>query len=377
MVDTQRTYAELITLLADNGNRNVSAQDIRDLLVSLVQPPSNNRLINGGFDFWQRSGGGSVNFADDAYCADRWIMLTQTAAVTAQRYQYGVYYKGYNVLLATQPQVTAQRYGLEQIIEGPTSYALRGENVRLDFRANVDVGTRTLHSAILEWTGTIDAITSDVVLDWTSGTFTAGNFFLASNLTVRAVGTHVLGTTPVRFSLNATVGASTNNIIVLVWFDAVVPQSSGFAIGDVFFGIDAGPDAGSSQIWSPRSPAEELVLCQRFYEKSYSIDQVVGAASITAGLVRHNAGFAAASGTFNIQNVFQVSKRVAPTLSYWDLGGNASKITELSASVTTDNITAAGAGAGPVAGTHGFYFNHDPAGNIDGFFLHYAADAEL
>jgi len=48
MADTQRTKATLLTLLADNVTGQISAQDVRDFLVTVMQ----NEFVNPG-DFWR------------------------------------------------------------------------------------------------------------------------------------------------------------------------------------------------------------------------------------------------------------------------------------------------------------------------------------
>lgn len=180
-----------------------------------------NVLINGEFVVNQRA---AASNADDTYCFDRWNVLTQTGTIAASaltNIEDGTPFG----MRVTQSQASAQRFGVEQIIEGVNCKHLRGQAVTLSARVRMSAST-TLRFAILEWTGTLDAVTSDVVNDWTSGTFTAGNFFLGSNLTVTATGSQALtANTLTNISLSGTCGSSLNNLIVLFWTDSTQAQN--------------------------------------------------------------------------------------------------------------------------------------------------------
>jgi hypothetical protein len=81
--------------------------------------------------------------------------------------------------------------------------------------------------AILGWTGTEDAVTSDVVNSWTNATFTAGNFFNSTTLSVLGVGavTPSAATWTSLTALTASLGSSFNNIIVMVWTETAQAQN--------------------------------------------------------------------------------------------------------------------------------------------------------
>jgi hypothetical protein len=70
-----------------------------------------------------------------------------------------------------------------------------------------------------------------------------------------------------------------------------------------------------------RSYGQELVLCQRYYCKSYNIDVVPGT-NTGAGLVTHH-GASDASNSVYTTIYFPVLMRAAPTMSYWSEGGNS------------------------------------------------------
>jgi len=241
-----------------------------------------NVIINGGFDFFQRNTNTAVTTftaADDIYCFDRWIALTQTNSLTALRWNATTATSALPGPFGgklTQPNITAQRIGLLQIVEGANSFPLRGQTITLQ-AAITNSNATNMRYAILEWTGVADTVTSDVVKDWTSTTYTPNNFFLASNLTVAAVGSVAAGTmSPI--ALEATITNSCANLIIFFWTESTLAQNESIIIYDVDCHI------GSSRIRNPRPIAQELLLCQRFYEKSYALDTKPGTSKSTDGL---------------------------------------------------------------------------------------------
>lgn len=298
-----------------------------------------NILLNGCMRLNQRA---PASNADDTYAHDRWNILTQTGTVAATT-QTLVENGTANMMRITQSQASAQRFGVEQIIEAANSYPLRGQAVTLSARVRMSAST-TLRYAVLEWTGTADTVTSDVVLSWTSGTFTAGNFFLASNLTVTATGSVALtANTLTSISLNATIGSSANNVIVLFWTDSTQAQNVTLDIGNVQ--LEVGRAATPFEL---RPIQTELFMCQRYYETGY----------YDHAYYWINTWGAVKSDRVN----FRVDKRIAPTLN--NTYGGAGWTGSWSAS----DIRA-----------DGFAFSNNSTANTGAFSssVTYRADAEL
>lgn len=222
--------------------------------VTLARLP--NVLHNGGGEVWQR--GASVSTADDAYGCDRWYSLTQTGAVT-QSQQTGTLGARYAIHL-NQDQASAQRMGIAQIVEASDAIPYRGRTVNFQFMVKAST-TTNIRFAILEWTGTADVVTSDVVNSWTNSTYTAGQFFLGSNLTVTAVSSSTSATTSfAQASVSGTVSASCNNLILFVWTEGTVAQTVALTVTEC-----AVVDGAAVAPWLPRSVAEELAICQRYF----------------------------------------------------------------------------------------------------------------
>jgi len=104
-----------------------------------------------------------------------------------------------------------------------------------------------------------------------------------------------------------------------------------------------------------RDYGRELVMCQRYCQKSYPTGTAPGTTSI--GGYAANGGLA--NGTFNCRSSirFAAEMRVAPTLSYWDYVGNASRASSWNTGNTrTDNVSSASFALTDI-GTSGFLFN--------------------
>lgn len=182
-----------------------------------------NLLINPHGQVNQR---GVASAADTAFAWDRWRVRTQTAAVgisTITDAEDG----SPSMMRLTQSQVAAQRMGIAQVIEGRNCKHLHGKAAVLSGRVRYS-NAAPIRYAILEHTGTEDAPPADVVNSWTNGTFTAGNFFIASNLTVRAVGTQTPAANTLTDipALSAILGSTFNNLIAFIWTEGTAAQTS-------------------------------------------------------------------------------------------------------------------------------------------------------
>jgi hypothetical protein len=295
-----RTIAQLITDLTSGG---------------LVDT---NLLLNGGFPFWQRAAPATPTaMTDDVYNApDRWYSLVQGAGATINR-NAGIGTSQYACKIIAGG--TTNRYGIAQIIEAENSIPLRGQTVIAQCRIkpvnNAGSGNRDYRIAILEWTGTADAVTSELVADWTSGTFTTAGFFAATSKTL--VATAVVSAahnTETLLSVSGAVSSSCNNLIVFVWAEDVPTHASDYVlIGEAGLYIGA-----ALQTWKPPNVTEELLDCQRYYCKSHAIEE---APADDVGTNRM-AGFAWQTTSIDVQDIpFPVRMRTTPTIAFYKPNG--------------------------------------------------------
>lgn len=265
-----------------------------------------NVLINGDGTFFQRQAPGTATArSDDTYAGDRFYVLTQTASINVER-SSDIFPNSPFAHKLTQNQASAQRMGYAQIVEHRWSKPLRGKAITFQGRMKCS-SSQAIRFAILEWTGTADSVTSDVVNSWTNSTYTAGQFFLGSNLTVAAVGSITpSAATDTAFSLSASVTTSCNNLIVLVWTEGTAAQNVTLELGEMDCHLGA-----IARQWSPRTLAEEEALCGWFYETNFPPDTAPANGTTTSSArfegIAYDATVCAALGSFKYK------KRVNPT----------------------------------------------------------------
>jgi hypothetical protein len=255
-----------------------------------------NRIINPSGMIAQA---GLASTADGAYTGfDQWLALTQSNPVTPSaltNVEDGTPY----MMRITQANASAQRFGLIQWIESANCIDLRGQSVFLTARVRMSAST-TLRVAVVEWGGVADTITKDVVNDWTSGTFTPGNFFKSTTTTIVATGSVALtANTLASIALSGTVSGSMNNLAVFFWTDSTQAQNVTLDVGKV----DLRRSLVSSA-FEARSYQEELALCMRYFQK---FGAFVGSSGWLAG-----SGYQQAGGGSFISYLFGVPMRVGP-----------------------------------------------------------------
>lgn len=277
--------------------RVLTAQD-QDGTISLgFQGMFKNRLINPDGAVYSRAVAAT---ADDTYFADNWYVLSQTGTVTPSVLTdpEDGFPKGIRI---TQSQAAAQRYGFAQIIEGRNCKDLRGRSGVLVPRVRFSTSA-ALRYAILGWTGTEDTVTSDVVNDWTSPTYTAGNFFLGASVSVIAVGsmTPSAATWTSLTALTAALGSTFNNIIVMVWTEATTAQNATLDFDYVQF-----ERGNTATDFERRANEQEIALCQRYLPSFFC------ATITTRGTMGNGHAVNGTTGTAYIP--FQTKARIAPT----------------------------------------------------------------
>lgn len=219
---------------------------------------SRNPVINGAFLVDQI---GLASVGDDQYAHDQWYALTQTGAIapsTLSNVEDGTP----RMARLTQSQASAQRFGYAQIIESVNCVHLRGQEVTLQFGRVRMSAAGNLRFAVLEWTGTADAVTSDVVADWASSSYSAGGFFLGSGLTVSGVAQQVLAANTLTDGVEVTVslGSAFNNLIVVVWTEGAQAQNVTLDLAKVQISV------GSRALPFRHQPLSEVEMaCFRYY----------------------------------------------------------------------------------------------------------------
>lgn len=316
-----------------------------------------NKIINGSGGVNQR---GLTSVADDTYFIDRFYALTESGNVTVAQVTDPESGASFGFRL-TQPDATAKRIGFATIIESKDirQYASQAMNFFCRVKLSASTGIRY---AIIEHTGTADVVTSDVVNNWASTTFTPSNFFTAG---INILKTGVV--TPGAATFGdiddwAVLGASVKNVILFVWSESTLAQNGTLEANRVQFepGVVATPFE-----WRHN----ELALCQRYFFKTF--DQAVAPAS-GAGLQGALFATHTAAGGFRVTLTFPVEMRVSPLLASYNPGaaGNAWR------SVITGTAFSASPSIG--AGTRQTDIGAaSSTAGVDIYAIHIAASAEL
>lgn len=355
---------------AATSETNAAASAAAAAASAAVAARFRNRCINPAFSINQRQ---VTTVTDDLYFIDRWYGLTQTASITA--FFDADPEDGYtDAIRLRQTQGTAQRMGVAQVIEGINVKDLRGDDAVLSPRVKVSTDL-DIRYAILEWTGTEDSVTTDVVNDWTSGTYTAGNFFLGSNLTVTAVGSENVtsaGGWTTLTELTGSVSSSMNNMIVFIWTEAAVPLNTELSVD--FVQLEAGDTATGPE---RRAVQDEYTLCRRYFWKTFPETTTPAQnAGVTGALhlyvPKQVSGVMGASATI----AFPIVMRAAPTLTYYNPSAS---------NALWRNLDAAGDHTAPVtlqAAPWGVMIAADGVTGfspteVDTMAVHFTAEAEL
>ena len=220
-----------------------------------------NRLINGDFQVAQR-GTSFVASAnnDNTYNLDRWYLLSDgndivdvTQSSTAPTNQL--------TSIGLDVETANKKFGIAQIIESNNCVGLIGNNVTFSFKAKVSDTSKldNVKAAIISWSSTADAVTSDLVSAWAvEGT----NPTLASNLTYENTPADLnLTTSWATYSVSANIDtSSTTNVVVLIWSD-VTDTTAGHFLHITDCQIEQGSTATP---FERISYGDELARCQRY-----------------------------------------------------------------------------------------------------------------
>jgi hypothetical protein len=299
----------------------------------------NNYIQNAEFRFYQRQTPATLTSRqNDTYGPDRWYMLTSGGAVNTQCARVA------EIVAASptnyvgqfrQADGTARRFGTAQILENERVIALRGKTVTFSFYARTDTTEiTTLRAGVIEWTGTADTVTSDVVSSWNSTpTLIANAAFIntPADLTTSSAWA--------QYSITITLGATFNNLVLFIWTPNTEAQNDDFYLTQVQL-----VEAPAALSWSliRKSYEEDYRECARFYEKSYDTDVLPGTATAVGecygATIPSGGGAGSVGGTF----YFKTRKRItAGTVSYWDINGASSKNSTYNSGtlVRIDNLT--------------------------------------
>lgn len=280
-----------------------------------IEEDMSNVLINNGFDLAQRQTPGTLTtISQDAYSADQWRISRENTDLQYQRNdahaESGLtsrYYGSFKKITSTG------KFMVYQILEGINSAPLKGRTIVFQARMKAS-SSKTIKMAILELQngGTMDSIPATFVSAWGAN---GVNPTLGSNLAIiTAAQSKSVTTAWQNFSVSVTVPTNSKNIIVALWSD------SQFAANDILHVAEAGLYISNTvQTWKPRPFAQELLLCQRYYWKTFALDT---APAQNAGLNTEEFRAPAPVAGANTQRLtkcqFPVTMRAVPTVTLFN-----------------------------------------------------------
>jgi hypothetical protein len=238
--------------------------DVLNLEVALDLRGMRNRLINGGFDVWQRGVSQTLNGYGSA---DRWSCAHLGSTKTASRQAFALGQTevpgnpAYFIRHVINSVAGAANYcSLNQRIEGVRSLA--GKTATLTFWAKADAA-RSIAVEFWQRFGTGGSPSSDVFGGPVQKLAITTSW---KKYTVKGLIPSILG---------KTLGSNGDDFLALsIWFDAganhnlrtgnLGQQSGTFEIARV--SLVEGDATDEEDPFSPRHPQQELTLCQRYYE---------------------------------------------------------------------------------------------------------------
>ena len=328
-----------------------------------------NHIINGNFSVAQRgtsfTSTDSLN-NDDTYTLDRWYIVSDGNDVIDVSQETSTIPTNGKDAISLEVEIANKKFGIAQIIEGQHCTGLIGEEVTLSFKAKVSNTSKldNVKAAIIAWSSTEDAVTSDVVSAWgNEGT----NPTLASNLTYENTPANLSVTTSyATYSVTATIDtSSTTNIVVFIWSDVTDTTA-----GHFLYITDVQLERGSNATpFEHRTFTDEKNNCLRYF---YALHQKgVGTHYFAAGYYYN------ASGLFG-QIIFPVEMRATPTIETsgtdtftWYGTGTGKQFDGFTLNGATKfgaNLAATSEPSGTQGDSGGFYANGT------GTFVHFKAE---
>lgn len=285
--------------------------------IDLREDYQRNYLINGNFDFWQR-GASFVSPSGANYTADRWVAtengsgtatLSRSTDTPNNKSTYSFLWE----CTASAALTSNDTYIIEQRIEGYNFQSLLDRTFTVSFWVKTNKpGT---YSVSFVNAGRDRAYTTEFVVTspstWEEKFITVTHDSAGTWDTTNGVGLRVI------FGLGTGSNFSTSNLDQ--WESADVRGSANSeniqdTVGNQFFLTQAQMVEGAEALpfrRAGRSIGEELILCERYYEKSYDVDIAPGSVSASGIIDRRQVD---ANTTFFTGVEFRTRKRALPAV---------------------------------------------------------------
>lgn len=282
-------YADIYPDSADK--LRIKSKDSNGIVSRFFGGEPYNIVRNGGFWFAQRQAPGTLttysNIGGRIITADGWGISNENASTQYRRvdtrtsFETGMSSPFYGEFTKITSNGKIQ---ITQVIEMVDCSALRGRNVRLQLKMkSVVAGSAQWNIALVAWSTTGDIVPSGAGLVFTAQgaagvdpTLAAGFAYLApvagkagDNCTAGSNSYAATVTTSwQRFGGVFTVPTNTRNLMVVIYSHNQVTTTNGVALAEVSL-----TDGEEITDWAPKAYSEEMLRVQRYYAKTFSIDQ--------------------------------------------------------------------------------------------------------
>ena len=345
-----------------------------------------NRIINGAMVIDQRNAGASVTPTTLAYMVDRWqYFSTQASKFTAQQNAGAITppigftnYLGMTVASAVTVGA-GDTFGIRQHIEGYNIADLgwgtaNAKTITISFQVYSSLtGTfggvlqNSAQNRNYPFTFTISNANTWTQISITVAGDTSGTWLTDNGIGIRCSFNLGTGST-----YSGTAGAWSSTL----YFAPTGAVSVIGTAGATFYITGVQLEVGSSATgYEYRQYGQELALCQRYFEQSYTYGKVAGSSTDQEAVVCA-ASYATSTTVvdYGTTSYFKVTKRAAPTIAFYQQSGTANNW----------NYAALGAytTVAQWAGTNGFGFYTTTASGATTnraymAFGHFTASAEL
>ena len=340
-----------------------------------------NMIINGGMQVSQRNGTSSFAFTNGTFGTDRWKYNGDSSRLTAQQVADAPADFHYSLKLASvgnnSPGATAGS-GMWMQLEGDDvtrlSYGTASaKTVTLSFWVKSSIAgnfggafsngaMNRAYPFTFPVTTSWNRVSITIAGDTTGTWVTSGNGYGLRVILNSACGSNFNGS-----SAGAWVGADRRDVSGTVQLEA----TSGATLNITGVQLELG---SSATPFEHRSYGDELLRCQRYYNKSYNTGVFAGAVTAVGAIV----GWPGlATGTNMISGAagrFPVRMRAIPTVSIYDPAGG----------IGTVRTYSAGGGSTDSIGTNSGFINESGIGyrtfnigEVYQFEYHYTANSEL
>lgn len=285
----------------------------------LTVPFMRNLLYNSSGLYWQR-GTSCTNTTTGAatwvYCADRWAFsndLGATAVVTEAQ---------------TTPANSGSAFGIKATVTTAPSSAINtafGIYQALDIGDSDSLYQQTVSfSVLIKAQGNVNSV--QLALGYSNSTPVSANLTNSSTTSCSVSNSGWTNCSLTNATLSSSLTQNTGFYVLSVTVNGVSSGhysdiSNGFIVEQPYMVV------GKSLPNFVGPLSEELQRVQRYYEKSYSQATALATTTLIGMAITGTAG----AGVYMAATIpFKATKRAVPTMSYWDLAGNATKYSTLS-----------------------------------------------